>query len=217
MPSVSSPGDCPGEVLVFFRSLLDLHWISVKRPVSSGGTITFMKYLSINIRPQWNNIRTNISIISCLDFFFIVSVLANSANFFRFPNFYKTIRLTTTVITNSKKWFLHFKLETFSYPTLCLPKATLTLVCHIIGLHLKGIGYRQLQKNFHNDNDFYTSIPVSVGRVGPFEWVIVDTEYSSSQCLNGKWALYADLYIQCPLLQNTWATQITLVVKKNSR
>lgn len=39
-PSVSSPVDCPGEALVFFRSLLDLHWISVSRPASSDEGIT---------------------------------------------------------------------------------------------------------------------------------------------------------------------------------
>lgn len=34
-PSVSSPVNCPGEALVFLRSLLDLHWISVSRPAGS--------------------------------------------------------------------------------------------------------------------------------------------------------------------------------------
>lgn len=34
-PSVSSPVDCPGEALVFLRSLFDLHWISVSRPANS--------------------------------------------------------------------------------------------------------------------------------------------------------------------------------------
>lgn len=33
--SVSSPVDCPGEALVFFRSLFDLHWISVSRPAGT--------------------------------------------------------------------------------------------------------------------------------------------------------------------------------------
>lgn len=44
-PSVSSPVDCPGEAFVFFRSLLDLHWISVSRPASDdGGFIMCIKY-----------------------------------------------------------------------------------------------------------------------------------------------------------------------------
>lgn len=47
IPSVSSPVDCPGEALVFFRSLLDLHWISVRRPASSGGNLIIcVKYLA---------------------------------------------------------------------------------------------------------------------------------------------------------------------------
>lgn len=46
-PSVSSPVDCPGEVLVFFRSLLDLHWISVSRPASGDEGFTMcVKYLT---------------------------------------------------------------------------------------------------------------------------------------------------------------------------
>lgn len=47
VPSVSSPVDCPGEVLVFFRSLLDLHWISVSRPASGDEGFTMcVKYLT---------------------------------------------------------------------------------------------------------------------------------------------------------------------------
>lgn len=38
-PSFSSPVDCPGEALVFFRSLFDLHWISVSRPAGSNGAL----------------------------------------------------------------------------------------------------------------------------------------------------------------------------------
>lgn len=46
-PSVSSPVDCPGEALVFFRSLLDLHWISVSRPASGDEGFTMcVKYLT---------------------------------------------------------------------------------------------------------------------------------------------------------------------------
>lgn len=46
-PSVSSPVDWPGEALVFFRSLLDLHWISVSRPVSSDEGFTMcVNYLT---------------------------------------------------------------------------------------------------------------------------------------------------------------------------
>ena len=46
-PSVSSPVDCPGEALVFFRSLLDLHWISVSRPASSEEDLNVcFKYLT---------------------------------------------------------------------------------------------------------------------------------------------------------------------------
>ena len=44
-PSVSSPVDCPGEALVFLRSLLDLHWISVSRPADSDEGFT-VKYLT---------------------------------------------------------------------------------------------------------------------------------------------------------------------------
>lgn len=39
--SVSSPVDSPGEALVFFRSLFDLHWISVSRPESSSHCVHY--------------------------------------------------------------------------------------------------------------------------------------------------------------------------------
>lgn len=39
-PSVSSPVDRPGEAFVFFLRRLDLHWISVSRPVGTDGGFT---------------------------------------------------------------------------------------------------------------------------------------------------------------------------------
>lgn len=39
-PSVSSPVERPGEAFVFFLRRLDLHWISVSRPVGTDGGFT---------------------------------------------------------------------------------------------------------------------------------------------------------------------------------
>lgn len=72
VPSASSPGDSPGEALVFFRSRLDLHWISVSRPASSGGIIVMRtRYLSSHFKPLWNNITTYTSMQIGFSFVYI--------------------------------------------------------------------------------------------------------------------------------------------------
>lgn len=53
-PSVSSPVDCPGDALVFFRSLLDLHWISVSRPASSDEGFTLFNTTELFIQQPHN-------------------------------------------------------------------------------------------------------------------------------------------------------------------
>lgn len=91
MPSASSPGDSPGEALVFFRSRLDLHWISVSRPASSDGIIVMStKYLSSHIKPLWNNITTYTSMLIGFLFsiFFVLDVFGKSVIFFRFTHFF---------------------------------------------------------------------------------------------------------------------------------
>ncbi|TNN57395.1 hypothetical protein EYF80_032364 [Liparis tanakae] len=49
VPSVSSPVDCLGDALVFFRSLLDLHWISVSRPASEDEGFTIYNETEANL------------------------------------------------------------------------------------------------------------------------------------------------------------------------
>lgn len=92
MPSASSPGDSPGEALVFFRSRLDLHWISVSRPASSDGIIVMStKHLSSHIKPLWNNITTYTSML--IGFLFSIFLywmsLENLSYFFGFTHFLK--------------------------------------------------------------------------------------------------------------------------------
>lgn len=61
-PSVSSPGECPGEALVFFRSLLDLHWISVSRPASGDEGFTMcVKYLAALYSTAFINVHFHLS------------------------------------------------------------------------------------------------------------------------------------------------------------